>query len=113
MPSKDPAQRKLANDRHYKKHKALVISRNNIRKKRVRVEWEEFKQTLSCIKCGESHSAILDFHHINPSDSDKKVHRLTANGAYKQAREEIKKCVVLCANCHRKEHYNQRKNPTL
>jgi predicted HNH restriction endonuclease len=35
------------------------------------------------------------------------VHRLVANGTITKAREEIKKCVVLCANCHRKHHYEE------
>ena len=68
-----------------------------------------YKVEKGCSVCGEKHIACLDFHHV---ESSGKVENI-ANMAYNKAKmskiiEEIKKCVVLCANCHRKHHYNER-----
>lgn len=91
---------------HYEKNKAAYIARSDARKKQGREEFAAFKATLSCTKCGESHPATLDFHHVVRDPSNRKVHRLIANGQHEAAMREIKeKCVVLCANCHRIEHY--------
>jgi predicted HNH restriction endonuclease len=35
-----------------------------------------------------------------------------SNGQFKKAYKEITKCIVLCANCHRIHHHNE-KNPAL
>lgn len=91
---------------YYEKNKAAYIARSDARKKKGREEFAAFKATLSCTKCGESHPATLDFHHVVRDPSNRKVHRLIANGQYEAAMREIsEKCVVLCANCHRIEHY--------
>lgn len=93
--------------KYYEKNKKLCISRSSETKKKQRVTWAAFKETLSCTVCGENHPATLDFHHVIRSPDNKKVHRLVGDGLYKKALEEIKKCVVLCANCHRKHHYEE------
>lgn len=70
------------------------------------IKWlRELKLTLSCEKCGEDHPSCLEFHHINP---DEKLFEISkaAGRSKKQILAELKKCKVLCANCHRKEHYN-------
>ena len=91
---------------HYEKNKAAYIARADARKKQGREEFAAFKATLSCTKCGESHPATLDFHHVVRKPENRKVHRLIANGQYEAAMKEIQeKCVVLCSNCHRIEHY--------
>jgi hypothetical protein len=95
--------------KYYEKNKKLCISRSSETKKKQRVTWAAFKETLSCTVCGENHPATLDFHHVVRSPDNKKVHRLVGDGLYKKALEEIKKCVVLCANCHRKHHYEEAK----
>lgn len=95
--------------KYYEKNKKYCISKIADAKKKYRELWAAFKQTLSCTVCGENHPATLDFHHVIRSPDNKKVHRLAGSGAYKKALEEIKKCVVLCANCHRKYHYEEAK----
>ena len=107
MPHKDISARRATNRRHYERNKAAVLERNTKFKLAARAKWAEFKATLSCTKCGENHPATLDFHHVVKSKDNVKVYKLTADGAYKKALEEIKKCVVLCANCHRKHHYEE------
>jgi len=95
---------------HYYKNREAVMARVSANKKKAREFWETFKSRLRCTQCGESHPATLDFHHLVKDPSNKKINHLTCNGAYKQAIEEIQtKCIVLCSNCHRKHHHEERK----
>ena len=49
---------------------------------------------------------IFDFHHIDPKEKDSKVETKT-KGFIKKIKEG--KIQLLCANCHRLEHYRLRK----
>lgn len=66
----------------------------------------EIKLDFSCQKCGYNKSAAaLDFHHLDPNEKDTTIARMTSNRyQLDTVYEEIKKCVVLCANCHREFH---------
>jgi len=102
-----PEIQKAAAKAHYENNKQSYIERSANRKKSLRAEWAAFKATLSCERCGENHPATFDFHHVVRDKSNEKVHKLVGNGSYARALEEIKKCIVLCANCHRKLHYEE------
>jgi|TARA_B100001094_G_C18185230_1_gene803377 hypothetical protein len=68
----------------------------------------EFKKD-GCVICGYKKClAALDFHHIDPSQKTSSVRRLSN---FKHIEKEIKKCVVLCANCHREVHAGEAKLP--
>lgn len=63
-----------------------------------------------CAICGyDKCVTALDFHHVNPQD---KAFPVTASlGFWKKNEvitEEINKCILLCSNCHRELHYNER-----
>jgi len=59
-----------------------------------------------CDRCDETDPACLDFHHVDEDDKEMAVGKMITYGYGKdRLREEIEKCIVLCANCHRKEHY--------
>jgi hypothetical protein len=93
---------------HYEKNKAAYVARSDERKKQGRAEFAAFKARLACAQCGENHPATLDFHHVVRKPGNRKVHRLVANGQYEAAmKEAMEKCIVLCANCHRKHHYEE------
>lgn len=68
---------------------------------------QEFKKTLKCANCDESRWYVLDFHHTDPSSKD---FDLASSFKFSKDRilEEIAKCEVLCANCHREKHYLER-----
>lgn len=58
-----------------------------------------------CMRCGyDTCGAALEFHHIDPNQKDFTI----SNERLKliEAIEESKKCVLLCANCHREIHAN-------
>lgn len=105
---KDPEKRRQSQRDHYYRNKEQYLKRNRERKKRLKKEWLEFKKSLSCEMCGEDHISTFDFHHIEKHPDNRAVNRLVSDYNFKEAYEEIKKCMVLCANCHRKHHHNER-----
>ena len=113
MPYKDPTKKKEKqrgySKKYYGKNSDKVKASTKKRNKELKVEWKAFKATLSCLECGIYHPAILDFHHIDPDMKNASVHTLVGDGRYKKAMEEVEQCVVLCSNCHRVYHYNERK----
>ena len=68
-------------------------------------EFKKLKETLKCNRCGETHIACLEFHHKDPIQKEGNVGQLARYTSTSKLLEEIAKCEVLCANCHRKEHY--------
>lgn len=55
-----------------------------------------------CIKCGWSgNQAALQFHHLGGKDF---TIGNVANKSWDSIKNEMKKCVLLCANCHMIEH---------
>lgn len=67
----------------------------------------EIKQQSKCTKCGESNTECLDFHHIDDSKKTEGIGAMLRDTKYTldMVKLEINKCVVLCSNCHREEHY--------
>jgi hypothetical protein len=113
MPYKDAAVRKQKHKeysaKYYEANKESSKKRISDRKKERKKEWQVFKSTLECAHCGENHPATFDFHHVERHPDNKKVSELLQGHNYGAARKEIKKCIVLCANCHRKVHYEEEK----
>jgi hypothetical protein len=115
MPYKDLEVRKEKqagySKTYYEKNKKEVIQKINAKKKAHKEWFAKFKATKSCTICGESRPATLDFHHTDPKKTNKKVHKLVSDGHTKiRLLKEIEKCVVLCSNCHRVHHEEERKN---
>ncbi len=54
-----------------------------------------------CVKCGyNKHVGALQFHHTNPENKSFGISEDGRSTGMKKSREEAKKCVLLCANCH-------------
>ena len=93
---------------HYQANKQKYIDKAKKWNDEFLVWWNDFKSALSCTECGEDHPATLDFHHTDPTQKESGVSYLVNCGSKAKALAEIEKCVVLCSNCHRKHHYNER-----
>ena len=63
-----------------------------------------------CKKCGENRPYILAFHHLDPSIKDDVPSKLLGNSQFDAFFEEIKKCILLCNNCHGEFHYLEANN---
>ena len=81
------------------------------RRRKLKQRYREYKETLSCCECGHSgkdNAWSLDFDHLNPDDKVVSVSHLVTSGyGWERIMEEIEKCQVLCANCHRKKGYHE------
>lgn len=79
----------------------------------TREKWKAFMKEAAndeCSECGYGESSwALELHHVDPSLKSFTVSGFITKYGFTAAnqelvREEIKKCVVLCANCHRELH---------
>ncbi len=112
MPIKDLEKRREYQREYmrkwYKKNKKKHITYVRNREKKIKSWLKDYKSTLECEKCEENHPACLDFHHINPKEKKFAIGRVKDFMSWKVLKAEIAKCKVLCSNCHRKEHYDER-----
>ena len=78
------------------------INRNNRnRKQRLREMVSEYK-ARPCVDCGVQYPPyVMDLDHVR-GDKDTNVAQMVSAGyAKKRIMEELLKCEVVCANCHR------------
>lgn len=64
------------------------------------------KTGKACSGCGESDIRCLDYHHTDPENKVDNISRLVTQRVRDDLiLAEIAKCVLVCANCHRKLHH--------
>lgn len=98
------AQR-LRDDPEYLARSKAINRRNNEKRIAKKLAPVRKAATRGCALCPETEIVCLDFHHLDPSTKSFDVSqsaRQKKNEVEIQA--EIRKCAVLCANCHRKLH---------
>ena len=82
-------------------HKKVIAQRNRCIRKNNRSKLDAFK-VQGCSLCNEKDVCCLDFHHVS-EDKDYAVSNMVGL-SWKKILEEISKCILVCANCHRKLH---------
>lgn len=86
------------------RHKARVVAR----REELRLWFKELKSKLKCEECGQNHPAILTFHHLDPNGKELNIAQAVNSYTWGKERilKEIKKCQVLCHNCHAIVHWD-------
>lgn len=75
--------------------------------KEIKQKLDEYKLCLGCTDCGyNAHPEALDFDHIQEKSFD--IAYAKQRYSWEMIQEEIKKCEVVCANCHRIRTANRR-----
>ena len=91
--------------RHADKHKRIRAW--------ITARLDRFKVFKGCSHCGyKDNPAALQFHHVDPSKKLQNVSmiRRSSYSQWKVIKAEIRKCIVLCANCHSIETKESYKN---
>lgn len=117
VPYRDPEQRRAYNRAYQKKYYAKNRSKRkqDVRKRRkeLRVWYNEIRKETECADCGMSGevcSWLMEYHHLPGHEKVSSVSFLVNNGYSKERiLEEMDKCEVLCANCHRVRHFEEAK----
>lgn len=93
---------------HKKQGKAAVVRRKRLLTQKVRL----YKSSIGC-SCGERHPACLHFHHPDDNKEKSISQALQWGWSWERLEIEMKKCVVMCANCHAKLHYEMARTAGL
>ena len=90
--------------RKYDDRKQYLIRAVHKRRKKIRLMAVEHKGG-KCEQCRYSRCIdALEFHHTDPAKKDFSISSKGYTRSWKKVQEELDKCAMLCANCHREVH---------
>jgi len=104
---KNKKHRKIYDKDYYERHKKRIY---RLKKERVIKKKKDLAIVLGgkCQNCGYNKCIwALDFHHKN-GDKEECISKLISDFSKEKALKEVKKCILLCANCHRELHYGEK-----
>lgn len=106
VPSGRDWEELTAQQRWYYKNRRHRIQTKESRRRELREWFTELKRDrFECGRCHEARPEALDFHH--PDRKHEGVSQMVNHGYSKERiRGEMDRRTVLCANCHRREHYD-------
>jgi hypothetical protein len=95
--------------KEYSKFIKRSVKKNKQIKQRVKDKEKKkefifnYKKKSGCKICDTRDPICLTFHHVDPNNKVENMNRLL-NSSWVVIKEEIAKCMILCANCHIKLH---------
>jgi hypothetical protein len=91
---------------HYLANKQRYIDQARARKQALRLERTtyllEFFSSHPCTDFGEKDPVVLEFDHLSAEAKSFGIGQALSYRAWPSILEEIEKCEVVCANCHRR-----------
>ena len=85
---------------HWDRHMAQIKARRKRQREAARAFIVSYLRTHPCVDCGEADIVVLEFDHLR--DKSRNVSYFIATGEIARIQQEIEKCEVVCANCHRR-----------
>ena len=84
-----------------KSNNSKAVSNRRRKIKEMAIEYKGGK----CIVCGYDRCiAALEFHHLNPEEKDFSIASSGTTKSWDRIKNELDKCICVCANCHREIH---------
>ncbi|MDD3412373.1 MAG: hypothetical protein PHY47_00045 [Lachnospiraceae bacterium] len=105
---KDPKQHKREWNYRNKEQKQ-IYKRKRLHKIKSDFILDKGGECSHCkIKYNFKNAAIFDFHHIDPKEKEYNLGQGTVNKIKLSVlKEELKKCILICSNCHRLIHSSE------
>ena len=115
MAYKDPNDPRLKEARlkwYYKNKEKQLAKQKKARE--IREKWfKMYKKKQFCKSCEMSfndYPECCDFHHLDPTLKKGNVFQIVRSYTMATVMKELKKCIPLCANCHRKLHAKNKRD---
>lgn len=97
---------RVSQAKHYAANRTYYQDRHREYRDRGRQWVDAYKAERGCDVCGEKDPVVLDLHHVDPKTKRKAVAIGVLNSwSIDRLAEEAALCRVVCANCHRREHF--------
>lgn len=94
----------LAYQREYRKTNRALVTQKTKDKREARWQWAITLLGGCCNRCKQQFDSVCyDLHHLDPLEKDFTIGENMLVGKDK-FETEVKKCVLLCSNCHRMVH---------
>lgn len=91
--------------RTYADRRVYLSKATNIRRLRMKKRLVDLKGG-KCQICGYSRCLVaLDFHHIDEATKEFELSQRDLTRSWNKIIDEAKKCILVCANCHREVHF--------
>jgi len=88
-------------------YKKKVLSRKLELRKIIRTFLIEYAKN-GCSECNEKDFRCLDFDHLDPKKKKYEISQMVNEGySVQKVKAELKKCRIICSNCHRKHTAKQ------
>lgn len=97
----------------YQKHKEKRLEENKKYNQIKRNFFLDYLSKQKCVDCGDDRILVLQFDHLEPRNSGKCVTEMVYTHGLEKLKEEIKKCEVVCANCHSIRTFTRKKSDRL
>lgn len=109
MPYKDIHKRREAEKRYYYKNLELYKEKN-VKRKKMLLDFVNSLKNKPCMDCGREYPPyVMDFDHRDPKLKINSIARgIRDMWSQKRILSEIKKCDLVCANCHRIRTYREK-----
>lgn len=88
----------------YSEHRDRILGWQKQSRAKAAKTVNEWKSKHGCSACGERDTRCLDAHHVNPDEKSFSIGSWLGRASLEAITAELEKCIVLCANCHRKHH---------
>ena len=96
--------------KHFQNNKELIYKKNKekrVKHKKQAVEY--FNGICHDCGCSSKYQEIFDFHHKDPAEKEFSIAHIIHYG-WAKIEAELKKCIMLCSNCHRIRHAKENNN---
>jgi hypothetical protein len=102
--------RKAYGKEHYAANRQRYIDQAAVRKRALAVERTKFLigyfATNPCVDCGEADPVVLEFDHLH--EKSFAIGLKLTDRRWQDILDELSKCEVVCANCHRRRTARRR-----
>lgn len=97
---------------HYERNKEYYIRKARTRNLATRQEIQnrllDYLSNHACVDCGENDAVVLDFDHVDEAKKTASISDMLKNRrSWSRIELELNKCMVRCANCHRRRTAKQ------